>query len=136
MLVEIVSSGAAHCQRTQAAQQEVAHSKAGCLAIETHRAAGYEMREGIVECIHNVSTEGKLVSSVNDADIIVELVSVGLVSVVIDRAAISENESADDREHAGPVFRVRTVDLYAHIAIRKELCTDSMSNRSVISEAE
>src|SRR2546425_13064054 len=86
--------------------------------------------------IHEVSTEGKLVGSMHDADVIVELVGVGFVSVVVDRAAVSESESTGYREHTGSCLRIGTVNLDSHVAIREELRTDAMGDGSVVSESE
>src|SRR5207249_8888185 len=106
------------------------------LSVETHCAAGDEMREVVVEGVHEVATERKLMVPANNAYVVVELVRVGLVTVIINRASISKDESACNCEHARPRFGIGAVDLDAHVTVREKLGSDPVRHCPVIGESE
>src|SRR2546430_4054156 len=94
------------------------------------------MREVIVEGIHEVSTQGKLMRASHETDVVVELIRVSLVAVVIHGAAVAEGKAAHDRQHTCTCFRVRAIDLDAHVAVRKKFGTNPVSSGSVICKPE
>src|SRR5205809_3610593 len=90
------------------------------------------MGEIIVKGIHEVSTEGKLMVASYKTDVIVKLIRVSLVAVVVHRTAVAESKPAHDRQYTGSGFRVRAIDLDAHITVRKEFRANPVSGRSVV----
>src|SRR2546427_3134049 len=94
------------------------------------------MGEIIVEAVHEVSTKGKLMVAPYETDVVVELIRVSLVAVVIHRTAVAESKPAHDRQHTGTRFRIRAIDVDAHIAVRKKFSTNPVSGRSVVRKAK
>src|SRR5213593_1472978 len=94
------------------------------------------MGEIIVEGIHEISTEGKLMVASDETDVVVELIRVSLVSVVIHGAAVTEGKPSHNGKYTCTRFRIRAIDRDAHIAVRKKLSTNPVSGRSVVSKTK
>src|SRR2546426_8295967 len=94
------------------------------------------MGEIIVEGVHEVYTEGKLMIAPYETDVVVELIRVSLVAIVVHRTAVAESKPAHDRQNTCTRFRIRAIDLDTHIAVREKLSTNPVSRRPVIRKPE